>query len=185
MNFKNCMSVMLASTTISTAISGAASACPGLEFAIDDQISAHELMRRPADGALFPSQNAVPHIHVNPIPVGETRKFAFSVHNAQTGANFIYLGGLGHPVNDTFNDYIVTVQVIGGTNNTTGQAIAAHEIGANGNVPGLINIYPTQAANALVVEFQAQGPCNVNGEIRITSNTSALQLRIPFDCTVV
>ncbi|MGN1034780.1 MAG: hypothetical protein ACI4PK_04270, partial [Oscillospiraceae bacterium] len=64
----------------------------------------HKLMRRPADGALFPSQNAVPHIYVNPIPIDETREFAFSVYNAQTGANFIYLGSLGQPVNDTFND---------------------------------------------------------------------------------
>lgn len=54
MNLKKSISLMLASTAISTAFSGVVSACPGLEFAFGDKLAAHELMNRQRDGGLYP-----------------------------------------------------------------------------------------------------------------------------------
>ncbi len=196
MNLKKIISVMLASIAMCTAISGAANACPGLEFAFGDQLQAHELMRRAIDGAEFPSQNPTPQINVPPMQVGDMRRFVFSVNNTQTNASFGCLGNLGALVNDTAADYGITVQIIGGMDNTNNQPIPPMNnvlfmnnnvppVNNGANIPGLIDINVVQFGNVPVVEFHAQGQCNVNGEIIITSNTSALPLHIPFNCTVI
>ena len=196
MNLKKIISVMLASIAMCTAISGAANACPGLEFALGEQLQAHELMRRAIDGAEFPSQNPTPQINVPPMQVGDMRRFVFSVNNTQTNASFGCLGNLGALVNDTAADYGITVQIIGGMDNTNNQPIPPMNnvlfmnnnvppVNNGANIPGLIDINVVQFGNVPVVEFHAQGQCNVNGEIIITSNTSALPLHIPFNCTVI
>ena len=64
MNLKKGISVMLASTAMCTAISGAANACPGLEFAFGDELKAHELMNRASDGAQLYSPNFAPQINI-------------------------------------------------------------------------------------------------------------------------
>lgn len=183
MNLKKSISVILVSTAMCTAISGAVNACPGLEFAFGDQLQAHELMRRATDGAEFPSQNSTPHIQVPPMQVGDMRRFVFSVNNTQTSANLRCLGSLGNPVNDNAGDYAVTVRISGGQDNRNAAQPIPPQTGING-VPGLFNINIVPVGNALAVEFHAQGQCNVNGEIIITSNTSALPLSIPFNFQV-
>lgn len=129
---------MLASTAMCTAISGAANACPGLEFAFGDQLQAHELMRRAVDGAEFPAQNPTPQINIPPMNVGDMRRFVFSVNNNQTSANLRCLGSLGHPVNDNAGDYAVTVRISGGQDNRNATQPIPPQMGING-VPGLFN----------------------------------------------
>lgn len=196
MNLKKGISVMLASTAMCTAISGAANACPGLEFAFGDELKAHELMNRASDGAQLYSPNFAPQINIPTMQVGEMRRFAFSVNNTQTNASFGCLGNLGALVNDTAADYGITVQIIGGMDDTNNQPIPPMNnvlfmnnnvppVNNGANIPGLIDINVVQFGNVPVVEFHARGQCNVQGEIVIQSNTSALRLHIPFNCQVM
>ena len=180
MNLKKSISLMLASTAISTAFSGVVSACPGLEFAFGDKLAAHELMNRQRDGGLYPpAGQGTPDINIPPMQNGEIRRFAFSLNNG--GGNIIgFLGQRNDPVNDVFGDYTVEVITTGGVDGNQ-QPVPT---GVGTGVPGLIDIVPIQHGDAVVIEFRAQGQGMVDGIIRIQSNSSALPLSIRFHCQV-
>ncbi len=165
MNFKKSISLILASTAISIALS-AATGAEGKPFAFGDRLESHVTVQR-FDGAHFvPSGVAGKQMITDPLNVGKTHTYVFKLINEQK-QSMGYLGDGNE--GDNPGDYIVTIlpdlTVAGGH----GVNIVPH---------------PDAAAHILKVDITGNVQGMANGRIKIESSRSDVPIFVPYHIQV-
>lgn len=164
MNFKKSISLILASTAISTALS-AATGAEGKPFAFGDRLESRVTVQR-FDGAHFvPSGVAGQPMINDPLNVGETHTYVFKLINEQ-GQSMGYLGDGNE--GDAPIDYIITMLP-----DPAGQA-------------GLVNIMPNPGIPGPVLKVDITGHAQgvANGRIKIESTGSDMPIFVPYHIPV-